>query len=140
MDFYQICVKRILALSCFKIKGKKIDLSRWLTCTFIKIAKYETEKKSLLSRTNFVLQLPYFSGYKTGVFLSLEWPQLSKSVQRKFAIIQILSFLNSLKNLDPYMMDLDFWACFGRGKPPFYKRRNTVSLQGAEFHCLSLQG
>ena len=32
-----------------------------------------------------------------------------------FAIIQVLSFLNNPKDLDPsYKMDLDFWDCFGR--------------------------
>ena len=33
----------------------------------------------------------------------------------KFAIILVLPFLNSPKDLDrSYMMDLDFWDCFGR--------------------------
>ena len=45
-----------------------------------------------------------------------------------FAIIRVLPFLNNLKDLDPsYKMDLDFWDCFGRGKPPSYKRGNRVS-------------
>ena len=43
--------------------------------------------------------------------------------------IRILPFLNNLKYLDlSYKMDLDFWDCFGRAKPPSYKRRNTVLL------------
>ena len=63
-------------------------------------------------------------------FLSLEWVQITKSVQWNFAIIRVLPFLNNLKDLDPsYKMDLDFWDCFGREKPPSYKWRNTVSSQ-----------
>ena len=62
--------------------------------------------------------LPYFSAYKTGGFLSLEWLQITKSVQWNFTIIQILPFLNNLKDLDPsYKTDLDFWDCFGRETP-----------------------
>ena len=38
-----------------------------------------------------------------------------------------MPFVNNLKNLDPsFKMDLDFWACFGRGKHPSYMWRNTV--------------
>ena len=38
-----------------------------------------------------------------------------------------MPFLNNLKDLDlSYKTDLDFWDCFGRGKPPSYKQRNTV--------------
>ena len=34
-----------------------------------------------------------------------------------FAIIRVLPFLNSLKDLDPsYKTDLDLWDCFGREK------------------------
>ena len=46
---------------------------------------------------------------------------------KQIAIIRVLPFLNNLKNLDPsYKTGLDFWACFGRGKLPSYKRRDTV--------------
>ena len=37
-----------------------------------------------------------------------------KSVLRNFAIIQVFSFQDNLKYLDPsYKMDLDLWDCFG---------------------------
>ena len=46
----------------------------------------------------------------------------------KFAIIQVLSFLNNPKDLDPsYKTDLDFWDCLGRIKTRSYNRRNTVA-------------
>ena len=46
---------------------------------------------------------------------SLEQVQITISVLCNFALIQVLPFLNNLKNLDPsYKMDLDFWDCFGR--------------------------
>ena len=54
-------------------------------------------------------------GYRTFFFPSLECLQITKSVLIKFAIIPVLPFLNSPKDLDPsYKMDLDFWDCFGR--------------------------
>ena len=41
-----------------------------------------------------------------------------------------MPFLNNLKDLDlSYKTDLDLWDCFGREKPPSYKRRNMVSNQ-----------
>ena len=42
-------------------------------------------------------------------------PYLSGHVRRNMAVIQVLPFLNSPKDLDPsYKMDLDFGGCFGR--------------------------
>ena len=44
-------------------------------------------------------------------------------------MIQVLSLLNNLKDLDlSYKMDLDFLDCFGQKKNLSYNRRNTVSL------------
>ena len=52
-----------------------------------------------------------------GVFPSLEWVQIIKSVLSNFAVIRVLPFLNNPKDLDPsYKMDLNFWDCFGRKK------------------------
>ena len=50
-----------------------------------------------------------FIRLKNRVFPSLEWQQITKSVLWNFAIRQILSFLNSPKDLDlSYKTDLDF--------------------------------
>ena len=44
---------------------------------------------------------------------SLEWSQLSKSVNS--AIRRAFLFQKNVKNLSSsYMMDLDFWNCFGK--------------------------
>ena len=44
----------------------------------------------------------------------------------RFAIIQVLPYLNNPKDLDPYYkMDLDFWHCFGWKKILSFNRRNT---------------
>ena len=49
------------------------------------------------------------------VFVPLERLQITKSIQRNFAILPILPFLNNAKDLDPsFKMDLDLWDCFGR--------------------------
>ena len=58
-----------------------------------------------------------FIWLQDGVFVSLEWLQISNSVPWKCAIIRVLPFLNNPKDLDPsYKMDLDLWDCFGRKK------------------------
>ena len=70
----------------------------------------------------------YLFGYNA-VFLSLVLLQITLSVLWNFAIIRVLPFLNNSKDLDPsYMMDLDFWNCFGRKITLFYNRRNMVTL------------
>ena len=57
-----------------------------------------------------IFHSPYLFGYETEVFSSLE---LTISVLRKFAMIQVLPFLNNPKDLNPAnKMDLDFWDCF----------------------------
>ena len=63
-----------------------------------------------------LIYLPFLRS-QDSVFLSLEWLQITKSVQWNFAMIGVFPFLNNLKDLDPsYKTDLDFWDCFGRGK------------------------
>ena len=43
-------------------------------------------------------------------------------------IIQVLPFLNNLKDLDSsYKLDLNVWECFIRKKTLSYNRRNTVT-------------
>ena len=56
--------------------------------------------------------------------------KITESVLCNFAVIPVLPFLNSPKDLDPsYKMDLDFWDCFGRKqKTVSYTRRNTELL------------
>ena len=55
-----------------------------------------------------------FMWLRDGVFLSLEWFWITKSVLWNFAWTQVP---NSPKDLDlSYKMDLDFWDCFGREK------------------------
>ena len=50
-----------------------------------------------------------------GIFPSLQWLIITKSVLFNSAIIQVLPFLNNHKDLDPsYKMDLDLWDYFGR--------------------------
>ena len=51
----------------------------------------------------------------------MEWNELSGilsfTYRIYFVIVQVLPFLNNLKDLDPsYKMDLDLWDCFGREK------------------------
>ena len=47
-------------------------------------------------------------------FPSLERLQITKSVLRKFAVIQVLPFHNNPKDLDlSYKTDVDFWDGFG---------------------------
>ena len=53
----------------------------------------------------------------SAIRLGISLPRMTKSPQCNFAIIQVLTFLNNPKNLDPsYKMDLDFWDCFVRLK------------------------
>ena len=50
------------------------------------------------------------SSVKGWGYSSLECLQITKSALCNFATIQMLPFLNILKDLDPsYKMDLDFW-------------------------------
>ena len=82
-----------------------------------------------------------YSAIRQG-FLSLEWLQITKSVLWKFAIIQVLPFLNNPKDLDPsYQKNLDFWDCFGRNKLCLITEEIRYQLNsynnGSEFGCNS---
>ena len=51
----------------------------------------------------------------------------TKSVLRNFAILQVLPFLNNLKDLDlSYKTDLDLWDCLGRKKTLSCNQINMV--------------
>ena len=75
-----------------------------------------------------LLHVPYLFGYKTGVSpLQNDYKYLNQ-LYVIFAIIRVLPFLNSLKDLDPsYKTDLDLKNCLGRKKILSYIRGNTVT-------------
>ena len=68
------------------------------------------------------------------IYLTIKWgfplsrmTTNTKSVLRNFAIIQILPFLNSPKDLDlSYKMDLVFWGLFWKEKTLSCDQRNMV--------------
>ena len=82
----------------------------------------QTEK---FSRQEWIQKITLFICY-TEKDKNKSWTDLSllgqePTLKTEFAI------QNNPENLDPsYKTGLDFWNCFGRGKPSFYNRRNTV--------------
>ena len=82
----------------------------------IPISEQIVNARSHLSAHSHKTELSYLFGYKKRFSpLNNDYILLLKSVQRNFAIIQVLSFLINPKDLDPsYKMDLDFWDCFTR--------------------------
>ena len=86
-----------------------------------------------------ILQLKYsiYSAIRRG-FPYLDWLQITKPVLWNVAVIRLLLFPNSLKDLDPsFKMDLDFWDCFGSKKTPSYNRRNIFKLFSCLIGCIS---
>ena len=86
---------------------------------FVQWTKQKVTKVVLLCKMSKKKNVIYtiFIRLKDGVFVPLEWLQITKLVLWNFAIIPILPFLNNSKDLDPsFKMDLDLWDCFERKK------------------------
>ena len=58
----------------------------------------------------------------------------------KFAIIQILPFLNNPKDVDPsFKMDLDFWDCFGKKNLRLITEEMQYQLNFQSCQCIKFQ-
>ena len=82
-----------------------------ITCTF------HLRTKSSHNPTECIYHIYWL---QDGVFHSPQWLQKTISVLWNFAVIRVLPFLNSPKDLDlSYKMDLDFFWLFWKGKKAF---------------------